>query len=119
MRKCRIVLNKESIFDDKIEAWVHWPAIKSIYMEYKPYGYDPITLTDLDKDKLAKFSRRELSLIDEVLDAYWKYNASYLEALSHSEKPWIKAREWLEPDIWTNTEITLESMSKYYSKLTA
>lgn len=113
-----LTLNKESIFSDKIEAWVHWPAIKSVYNTFKMYNWESITIK-IDESIQDQFNSKELSLIDDVIEAYWKFDAGYLEVLTHSEDPWIQARSWLDPDMGTDTEISQASMISYYSSLVA
>lgn len=111
-----MVLNWEKVFDDPIEAWVHWPAVKSVYREYRSFNWEPIKLK-IKPSVLDSFSKPELSLIDEVLDAYWAFDADYLEELTHAEKPWRDARAWIDPAMWTDMEIDLKSMKEYYSSL--
>ena len=56
-------------------------------------------------------------LLDEVWSIYGKFDASYLEKLTHSEAPWIDARAGLEANINSENEITLDSMRSYYSSV--
>ena len=38
-----LVLRDKKLFSNKIEAWVHGPAIREVYFEYKKFGFGPIT----------------------------------------------------------------------------
>lgn len=104
----------EKLFEDKIEAWVHGPAIRSIYVAYKNFGFDPITRQIVETDIVAipDHIRR---FLDEVWTVYGKFDAEYLEHLSHAEKPWQTARSGLEAHSASENEITPESMQEYFS----
>jgi len=109
-----LVMRNKKLFNDKIEAWVHGPAIREVYLEYKNFGFSPI-------DK--KISERTIEVVpadvkkflDEVWSVYGKRDAAYLEHLTHSEDPWQKARAGIEPNIGSENEISVESMKAFYS----
>ena len=58
-----------------------------------------------------------MDILDEVWRVYGKYDADYLESLTHNEKPWQEAREHLSPKENSNITISLDSMKSYYSSL--
>ena len=111
-----LALKGEKIFDDKIEAWIHGPAIKTVYLEYQKFGANAIQ-KDVSEEIVNKIPKDSLAVIDDVLGLYSKYEADYLEYLTHSEEPWQKARNGLEPHISSENEITPESMREFYGKL--
>ncbi len=106
------MLKKEPLFTDKIEAWIHGLAIASLYREYKRFGFDPISIEVKDSEIDDVPSK---DLLDEVWSAYGKYDAKYLEFLTHNEDPWLKARDAVASDEHCENEITQESMQSYYS----
>lgn len=106
-----LALKDVPLFDDKIEAWIHGPAVASLYRMFKVFGYGPVLLSVEEKD-IQNLSN--ISLLDEVWAAYSKYDAEYLEFLTHHEEPWIKARENKEVDEVSTDEITQDSMKSYY-----
>lgn len=114
-----IAIRNKKIFDDKIEAWIHGPAIREVYLAFKEFGASPISkkvsskiINGIDQD-IKKF-------IDDVWSIYSKYDAPYLEHLTHSESPWQDARKGLEADISSNNEISFDSMRSFYkAKLVA
>ncbi len=113
-----LVLRDKKLFSDKIEAWVHGPAVRDVYFEYKKFGFGPITKTVKEND-LEKISIDTKKFLDQVWSVYGKKDAAYLEYLSHSETPWQKAREGLEPHIGSENEISPKDMKEFYSsKLT-
>ncbi len=112
-----LVIRDEKLFGDKIEAWVHGPAVRAVYVKYKKFGFGPITQVPTEKN-IETISDTVRSFLDQVWKIYGKYDAAYLEHLSHSESPWQKARENLAPNIGSENEISLDDMKLFYgSKL--
>lgn len=108
-----LALTKKPLFADKFEAWIHGPAIPSLYRKYKKFGFQPVQpqTTDFNPHKLPK-----TEIIDEVWQVYGKYDADYLEILTHQESPWINARDALEFKESSSNEISFESMEIFYSQ---
>jgi uncharacterized phage-associated protein len=122
-----LVYFKDGIIDDDFEAWIHGPVCYSVYQEYKKFGYSPLKIdynglsssqyinnfkikfgkTQEDKDKLE--------MIDVVFNKYGKLTSLQLELLTHSETPWLEARESLRPIDNGNNVIKEETMKKFYS----
>ena len=109
-----LVLNNKKLFNEPIEAWVHGPAVRSLYVQYKNFGFNPIQ-QEVKFDSI-KISGRNKELLDEVWKVYGKMDAGYLEMLTHSEKPWQEAREGLQSFESSGNEISLKTMKSYYSK---
>jgi uncharacterized phage-associated protein len=109
-----LVLRDKKLFSDKIEAWVHGPAVRDVYFEYKKFGFGPIS-ENVVKNDLEKISSDTKKFLDHVWSVYGKKDAAYLEYLSHSETPWQKAREGLESHIGSENEISTRDMKEFYS----
>lgn len=86
-----LVYKDKKLFTEPLEAWLHGPVVPSVYQEYKHFGFKNIEFNKQD----VKFDVTDdiKLLIDAVLEQYSKYDADYLEYLSHTETPWIKARK--------------------------
>lgn len=110
-----LVLNNKALFPEKIEAWVHGPAIKSLYVKYKEFGFSPIK-KDIAPSKIKAINSKTKELLDSIWSVYGKLDASYLELLTHSERPWQDARAGLESHTSSDTEITTASMKSFYSE---
>src|SRR3989338_3691758 len=108
------ITNKKKLFSEPIEAWVHGPAVRSLYVLYKKFGFEPIQ-EEIKSDTL-NISGKSKELIDTVWNAYGKLDAGYLEMLTHSEEPWRQARKGLQHYENSENEISLESMKNYYSE---
>ena len=110
-----LVLKKKKLFDEKIEAWVHGPAIKSLYVKYKSFGFNPIQ-KEADQASLKNLSSENKKLLDNVWSVYGGLDAYYLEMLTHSETPWQEAREGLQSSQNSENEISIKAMKSFYSK---
>ena len=110
-----LVLCKEKLFKDKIEAWVHGPAIRNVYIEYKEFGFNPIQ-KEIETDKINKIPEKIKKFLDKVWRVYGKLDAVYLEQLTHSEKPWQEARDGLQGHESSENVISIKSMRDFYSE---
>lgn len=108
-----LAIKDKPLFNDKIEAWIHGPAIPALYGKYKKFGFNPIESESPSYyDPSIITSHKEI--LDEVWRIYSKYDANYLEALTHQEEPWINARSQLEFDKESTNEITHKTMKEFY-----
>jgi uncharacterized phage-associated protein len=111
--------NKELIKED-FQAWVHGPAIPSLYGEYKVFGWKPIIREDLTTEIFLEiknsFSNELQSLLDLINDEYFGMTAFELEQLTHNEDPWVKTRNGLQIDQPSDRIISKELMQTYYSR---
>lgn len=110
-----LVLNNKKLFPDKIEAWIHGPAIRELYFKFNKFGFKPIE-TNLNKDVENELAKEDKELIEEVWRVYGKCDAEYLEFLTHSELPWQKAREGLDLAELSSKEINTDLMKDFYTK---
>jgi uncharacterized phage-associated protein len=109
-----MVLRKKKLFSDQIEAWVHGPAIRGIYLEYKKFGFGPIE-KKVDQKTILNISSEVRNFLDQIWNVYGKFDPAFLEQLTHSEAPWQMAREGLEPHMGSGNIISLNSMRDFYS----
>ena len=110
-----LVLKNQTLFDEKIEAWVHGPAIKSVYIKFKSFGFNSIN-KEPDEISLSKLSKDTKQLLESIWTVYGNLDGDYLELLTHSEKPWQEAREGLQSSENSENEISLITMKSYYSQ---
>lgn len=122
-----LVYFKDGIIDDPFEAWVHGPVCRSVYFEYKEFGYKPLSLEYngiSSSEYIKKFEeengktetdRDKIELINAVFSKYSVHSSLELELLSHSETPWMDARSGLSPVETGNNIISEESMLSFYS----
>jgi uncharacterized phage-associated protein len=104
-----LALYDKPLFRERIEAWVHGPAVPPVYGEYKHFRWVPID--DDDPPELPESAREHL---DEVLDVYGGLTAYYLEKMTHDEAPWRDARGDIPDDEPSNSLIEHEAMRDFY-----
>ncbi len=101
------------LFEDEIEAWIHGPVIPTLYKKYSYSKWNKIHQVEFDEDTLNEDT---LDVLDAVYNTYSSLSGDQLEALTHSEEPWQKARGSLKPLEPCNNTISLEDMREYYGK---
>lgn len=112
-----LALRKKELFRENFEAWIHGPAIPSVYQKFKEFGSSAIAL-DVTSENFSGLNTQETQLLDEVWRVYGKYDAAYLELLTHSEGPWQRARNGASPYEASNSNISKKDMMEYYEQKT-
>jgi len=110
-----LILNKQPLFSNKIEAWIHGPAILEIWQAFKDFDFN-IPHPEITESLFNDLNEKETKLLDEIWRIYGKYDGNYLEVLAHNELPWQEARKGvsnLEP---SQNEISLKVMEAYYEQ---
>ncbi len=111
---------KEPIFKDNFEAWVHGPVIPQLYRDYKQFSYNPISEEKEASDILfSNFGSEIQTILSDVTEEYFGRTAYELEQLTHSEDPWIKARNGIAASENSSQLIEQGSMKDYYSSVLA
>lgn len=110
-----LVFNNKKLFNEKIEAWVHGPAVKSLYVKYKSFGFSPIQ-KEADSSLIKAIPIQDKKLLDKIWSVYGSLDAGYLEMLTHNETPWKEAREGLESSENSENEISIKTMKSFYSE---
>lgn len=112
-----VTLRDDKLFDEDIEAWVHGPAVKKVYLKYADYGRDNLATLIKDRDLVVKALKPdEVDFLNAVWNRYGNYTGNDLEMLTHSEKPWQDARKNLEPYEASHVVISTDSMKAFYGK---
>lgn len=110
-----MAFNKVPLIDERFQAWIHGPVIQRIYDKFKCYEYNPIPrVIEIEKDI---YDYPTLSILEMVWTVYGKYEARYLERLTHLEDPWKLARKGLTDNDLSNAEIKNQDILNYYSSI--
>ncbi|MBB6128338.1 Panacea domain-containing protein [Mucilaginibacter lappiensis] len=112
-----LAFGKGAFFDGKFQAWVHGPVNRTVYNRFKDskYMYSSINTSDMfEQDIVNKLSVEAKKHIDSVLEVYAGYSDTELEGKTHSERPWIEARNDFEPFERCEVELDEEIMKVYY-----
>lgn len=110
-----LALNNKKMFDDNFEAWIHGPAIPRVYGQFKNFGFRDIE-TKIDETEFSNLSKDDKKLLEAVWDVYGKYDADYLELLTHSEEPWQEARKNSHEYEASSEIISPSKMKEYYGR---
>lgn len=98
------------LFKEDLEGWVHGPVVRNVYDMFKNYQYNSIN-TNFEVQELDDEAK---DIINYVIKNFGKYDAKYLEKISHEQEPWILSREGLDPDERSDKTISKESIANYF-----
>ena len=107
--------NKEFLFLDDCEAWIHGPVFKSIYKKYSNYRFDSIK--KVDSVDSSVFSSTEKAVLDSVVKNVCCYSGKVLENFTHTEKPWLETRGNLSSAVNSNRIIKKDLIGSYFSAI--
>lgn len=110
-----LVWDEKALFPEEFQAWIDGPVCHDLFKKHR--GKVRLKQGDIKKKPQPIENQDAVETIDVVLDEYGKRSGMALRALSHTEEPWINAREGCRPDQRCDTIITKESMADYYAKL--
>jgi uncharacterized phage-associated protein len=115
------------IVDEDFEAWVHGPVIPSLYQQLKEFGFNDLKVINEEYDTVDEeihaiitennLSEDQVDFINSVLNKYGGLSSFDLELLSHSEVPWIEARNGYEPHQSCKVVIPKQRMLEFYSAM--
>ena len=104
----------DALFNEPIEAWVNDPVIPALYKSHS--GMYKVNAEVIDGNS-SLLSSDQKDTINRILKYYGSKDSQWLSDLTHLEDPWKNAREGQPTDARGNKEISLASMSEYYSSL--
>ena len=102
------------LFDECFEAWVHGPVLPDVYSKYKEYGWGNIPQ---DAITVASDSPPDVKdVLEQVWTVYGGMSGNQLEAISHQETPWQKARAGVPVYEPSHQKISDVEMFKFYNQ---
>jgi uncharacterized phage-associated protein len=119
-----VYFDKDPLFPDEPEAWANGPVYRSVYNVYKKYSVNIIKVDSnpetIDKElsemgKKLALTKRQLQLINDVLNKYGSIPTFSLVHLTHSEGPWNNARRGIREFQSSSNPIHHSDMFAYYS----
>jgi uncharacterized phage-associated protein len=120
-----LVFHDSALVPEDFKAWVHGPVCLSLWHAAKEFStlngdirIKPDRKEAVIRDFEPRLSTDQVALIKDVLKEYGSKPAHHLEALTHSEKPWLEARGGLLTHEPSSTKIKKTTMKDFYrSKL--
>lgn len=108
-----------AIFDERCEAWVHGPVYPNVYNLFKSFKYNPIDDERfiLLQGYASGLNSSEKKVILMVVNSFGMYSGKTLEAITHKESPWLKAREGLLPNEYSDIEIPSNDIDEYFNAM--
>lgn len=100
------------LFAEPVEAWAHGPVVNAVYQEYKPCGFESLP----PSKRKPEFAPEERVVLEDVLAVYGEHSATFLEGLSHAERPWLIAWGDRPPNSRSRREIPLSEMQAFYQR---
>ena len=108
-----LVWDGKPIFGEDIQAWASGPVVRELYQAHK----GAFLIDRLPGGNVGNLLLEARETIDAVLRAYGDKSAEWLIDLTHREVPWNEARQGVTVGQNSENEITLASISEYYSSL--
>lgn len=106
------LFDKDMIPNYEFMAWVHGPVNRELYDKYHDRGWNDIEL-EVNAPSYS-LGDNETELLESIWLTYGDKSANELEAQTHKEMPWIKARGGLGE--WDRCEaiISHKDMREFY-----
>lgn len=101
------------LFSEKIQAWRGGPVVRELFEKHQGYK----VLNNISLGNAANLSMEQKACINWAVEKYGNLDGETLSHLTHVEQPWVVARKGLPTDAPSDAEITLQSMTSYYSNL--
>lgn len=78
------------LFEDEIEAWDFGPVIVEVYNRYKMYGASsiPFDFIDRNHDYKKHVLRKDMAIMNDLLDELISISSTSLLETIHNQKPW-------------------------------
>lgn len=108
-----LVWDEKPLFKNRIEAWANGPVVPDLFAAHR----GEYVVEREPKGAAKVLTRDERDTVDAILRTYGDKSANWLSALTHKEKPWLRARRGLSDGERGNHEITHAAMAEYYGNL--
>ncbi len=108
-----LVWDEKPLFKNRIEAWANGPVAPTLYNAHR----GQFEVRRVLHGDARRLDRTQRETVDAVLEYYGDKSSQWLSDLTHSEAPWIEARNGLAPGERGRVEITRAAMAEYYEGL--
>jgi uncharacterized phage-associated protein len=107
-----LALLEQPLFDEEIEAWAHGPVVPEVFHHFKPFGWKALDIPAIEQ--LPQFDADTLGVLEQVFETYGDMSAKTLEAMTHSDQPWITARAGLPMEMRCETVMPKAAIRDYF-----
>lgn len=114
-----MVVCGKPLYEEDCLAWIHGPVYESVYEMFKTFKYNPIDDRRfvMFKNRFRELSEGEKEVIDLIINSFGIYSGKALEAITHNEEPWQRAREGYLPDQPSNVVIEKSAIKEYFARV--
>lgn len=105
-----LLLLDRPLFEEDMQAWAHGPVAPSVYQAFTGNGWNALPIGGDD----SGIEGESLAVLDQVKLLYGEFSAKKLEAITHSESPWVDARGDLSAEARCSTVIKKDAIQTYY-----
>lgn len=102
----------KALFGEDVEAWAHGPVAPSLWQQYKDSRWDALPAPEIPPE----LSTETAAFLRAVMRSYGKFEAKYLEEMTHREDPWKLTRGDLRSYERCSKSIPKELMRDFYGK---
>jgi uncharacterized phage-associated protein len=106
-----LVWDEEPLFESPIQAWANGPVIYDLFREHR----GSFQVSSWGSGNAEALDAAERETVDAVWDAYGDLSGQQLSDLTHSERPWLEARDGLPLGARSSAVISLDSMQDFYA----
>lgn len=108
-----LVWDDAPLFQERIKAWANGPVSPDLYALHR----GSFQISEIPQGNPDALTLSQKETVNVVLEHYASKSAQYLSELTHQERPWLEARDGLNPGDRGSKEITLDAMAEYYGSL--
>ena len=110
---------ERQLFPERFEAWANGPVCPPLYRMHA--GRFELHVGEIKGSDDGHLDPGERESIDLVLEAYGRFTAHQLSAMTHSEGPWVAARRraGVAPLERSNEELSDEEIFEFFDALTS
>jgi uncharacterized phage-associated protein len=110
-----LALRDRAMFQDEIEAWADGPVVRTVYRAACTPELSPVSAAAFPTS--VPLSREDARFVARVWQSYKPYSAISLRDMTHSEAPWLDARDGLDSHARSTRSISHSSMKAYFRAL--
>ena len=101
-----------TLFDEDVQAWTHGPVSPSVWQQHRESGWSELP----PPEAAPALQRPQDAILPMVLAEYGKYDAKFLEDMTHMEAPWKRTRGDLPLEARCTKPIPKILMRDFYAK---
>lgn len=112
-----LVWDERPIFDNDFEAWANGPVCRELFAKHKGmYVLEDSSFLDGESPDISRIAEDHIDTINEILRVLSPLQPYELIDMTHSEAPWIEARQGCKHGEWCDNIIPKERMREFYEQ---